>query len=150
MSRRVIGVIGGGQCTPEIASLAEEVGGEIAKRGGVLICGGLFGVMEAACRGAKSNDGLTIGLLPGKSKSEANAFVDIRIATGMADARNIIIVRSADAVIAIAGEYGTLSEISFCLKFKVPLIGLKTWDFDPAIIKANTAQEAVERAFDLS
>ena len=68
----------------------------------------------------------------------------------MADARNIIIVRSADAVIAIAGEYGTLSEISFCLKFKVPLIGLKTWDFDPAIIKANTAQEAVERAFDLS
>jgi uncharacterized protein (TIGR00725 family) len=104
--------------------------------------------MEAACRGAKSASGTTIGILPGFNKSDSNRFVDIPIVTGMADARNLIIVRTADAVIAINGEFGTLSELSFCLKFNVPVVGLKTWDVAPAIISAQSAQEAVNKAFE--
>ena len=149
MSRRIIGVIGGGTCSPEMAQIAEEVGERIAEKGAILICGGLFGVMEAACRGAKSKGGTTIGILPGRDKSEANSFVDIPIVTGMGEARNIIIVRSAAAVIAIGGEHGTLSEIAFCLKFKVPLVGIKTWDFDPAIVHVDTPGEAVDKAFEM-
>ena len=144
----IIGVIGGGKCTPEMAELAEEVGREIALGGAILICGGLSGVMEAACRGAKMANGATIGVLPGVRKADANDYVDIPIVTGMSEARNIIIVRSADAVIAVGGEYGTLSEISFCLKLRVPVVGLKTWEVDPAVLKAETAEEAVRRVFD--
>ena len=150
MKQKMIGVIGGGQCSPDIELIAEEVGSLIAKKGAVLICGGLSGVMEAACRGAKKSNGTTIGVLPGNRKTEANLFIDIPIVTGMADARNIIIVRSSDAVIAIDGKYGTLSEISFCLVYNVPVIGLKTWNVDPAIIQANNANEAVKKAFDLA
>jgi len=150
MRKKIIGVIGGSQCSPETVSLAEEVGSLIAEKGGILICGGLSGVMEAVCRGAKKHDGLTIGVLPGDVKSEANPHVDIPITTGMRDARNIIIVRSSDAVIAINGEYGTLSEISFCLKFDIPIIGLKTWEIDQAIVLVSNPQEAVSKAFDLA
>ena len=105
-------------------------------------------VMEAACRGAKTANGATIGVLPGLRKSDANDYVDIPIVTGMSEARNIIIVRSADAGIAVGGEYGTLSEISFCLKLRVPVVGRKTWEVDPAVLKAETAEEAVRRVFD--
>lgn len=150
MRKTIIGVIGGSQCSPEIVSLAEEIGGLIAEKGGILICGGLSGVMEAVCRGAKKQHGLTIGVLPGDLKSEANPYVDIPITTGMRDARNIIIVRSSDAVIAINGEYGTLSEISFCLKFDIPIIGLKTWEIDRGIVLVSNPQEAVNKAFDLA
>ena len=150
MKQIMIGVIGGGQCAPDIELIAEEVGALIAQKGAVLICGGLSGVMEAACRGAKRSNGTTIGVLPGTRKTDANLYIDIPIVTGMADARNIIIVRSSDAVIAIDGKYGTLSEISFCLVYNVPVIGLKTWNVDPAIIQANNANEAVKKAFDLA
>ena len=150
MKQKMIGVIGGGQCSSDVENLAEEVGSLIAQREGVLICGGLSGVMEAACRGAKKSNGTTIGVLPGDRKSDANPFIDIPIVTAMADARNIIIVRSSDAVIAIDGKYGTLSEISFCLAFNVPVIGLKTWDVDPGIIEANNAKDAVNKAFELA
>ena len=150
MKQIMIGVIGGGQCAPDIELIAEEVGVLIAQKGAVLICGGLSGVMEAACRGAKRSHGTTIGILPGTRKTDANLYIDIPIVTGMADARNIIIVRSSDAVIAIDGKYGTLSEISFCLVYKVPVIGLKTWDVDPAIIQASNANEAVTKAFALA
>ena len=150
MKQKMIGVIGGGQCSSDVESLAEEVGSLIAQKGGILICGGLSGVMEAASRGAKKSNGTTIGVLPGKNKHGANPYIDIPIVTGMADARNIIIVRSSDAVIAIDGKYGTLSEISFCLVFNVPVIGLKTWNVDPAIIQASNANEAVNKAFDLA
>lgn len=148
MRSKIIGVIGGSQCTPEIETLAEKVGQLIAQKGGILICGGLSGVMEAACRGAKKQGGITIGVLPGNTKSEANPFVDIPIATGIGEARNVIIVRTSDAVIAVDGEYGTLSEISFCLKFNVPLIGLKTWEVGEGIVRVSEAQEAVDKAFD--
>jgi len=144
---RIIGVIGGGQCSPEVDKLAEEVGAEIAKRKTALICGGLGGVMEAACRGAKSANGITIGVLPGISKGDANRFVDVPIVTGMSEARNLIIVRTADAVIAVDGRFGTLSEISFCLVYGVPVVGLQTWDIDASIIKATDAVDAVEKAF---
>lgn len=146
MDHKIIGVIGGGQCSKEIEKLAEEVGAHIALNKGILICGGLSGVMEAACRGAKKCGGITIGVLPGTHKSDTNEYVDIPIATGMGDARNVIIIRSADAVVAIDGEYGTLSEISFCLKFNTPVVGLNTWKVDPKIILATDARDAVEKA----
>ena len=93
---------------------------------------------------------MTIGFLPGNRKSDANPFIDIPIVTGMSDARNILIVHSSDAVIAIDGKHGTLSEIAFCLVYNVPVIGLKTWDVDPTIIQASNADDAVNKAFDLA
>ncbi|MFQ5637090.1 MAG: TIGR00725 family protein [bacterium] len=146
-SNTIIGVIGGGHCSRDIEILAENVGENIARQGGILICGGLYGVMEAACRGAKKQGGTTIGILPGADKSEANRFVDIPIVTGLADARNVIIARTADGVIAVNGEYGTLSEIAFCLKFNKPVVGLQTWGVDAGIVAANDAKEAVDKIF---
>jgi len=139
----LIAVIGGSHCSEEIYELARQVGQEIARAGALLICGGMFGVMEAACRGAKEAGGTTIGILPGKMKSEANAFIDIPIVTGLNDARNVIIARSADGVIAVDGEYGTLSEIAFALKFGKPVVGLKVSFALPHVIQATTAAEAV-------
>ncbi len=146
----LIGVIGGGSCTNETASIATEVGELIARENAILICGGLGGVMEAACRGAKLGGGRTIGVLPGKLKSAANVFVDIAIPTDMGDARNIIIVRSADAVIALDGEFGTLSEMAFCLKFHTPLVSLNSWKIDPAIVHATSPEDAVRKALSLA
>jgi uncharacterized protein (TIGR00725 family) len=143
---KIIGVIGGSDCSPEIYELAREVGAEIARRGAGLICGGLFGVMEAACRGAKEHGGFTIGILPGNSKAEANAFVDLKIVTGLHHARNVIIAQTADALIAIDGAYGTLSEIAFGLNFGKPVIGLRA-DFQIAgMHQAQSAAEAVALA----
>ncbi|MDI6735387.1 MAG: TIGR00725 family protein [bacterium] len=147
-----IGVIGESQPSLEGKKLAFEVGVEIAKAKAILICGGLSGVMEEASRGAKSQGGLTVGILPGTDKATANPYIDIPIVTGLDQARNIIIIRSSQAVIAIEGSYGTLSEMAFCLKLGVPLIGLKTWKLNrenheiPPIIYAQTAKEAVEIA----
>lgn len=149
MKRKIIGVIGGSQCSPEISNLAEQVGEGIARNNAILICGGLFGVMEAACRGAKKSNGLTIGVLPGDDAAQANSFVDIAIVTGMGDARNVVIARTADAVIAIDGEYGTLSEIAFCLKFGKPVIGLKSWRVDPRIKEAANPQDAINKALQM-
>jgi uncharacterized protein (TIGR00725 family) len=106
--------------------------------------------MEAACRGAKSEGGLTIGIIPGFSKSDANPYVDIPVITGMSHARNIIVVRSSDAIIAIGGGYGTLSEIAFALKLEIPVIGISTWEVSPEIRRVTTPKEAVGLAFALS
>ena len=106
-----IGVIGGGKCSKKEADLAEEVGRELARCGATLICGGLGGVMEAACRGSQLAGGRTVGILPGNDPRKANRYVDIPVVTGMGEARNVIIVKSVQAVIAIDGEFGTLSEI---------------------------------------
>ena len=145
-----IGVIGDAICSEKIMSLAEEVGREIAKRKGVLICGGLTGVMEGAARGAKKEGGLTIGIIPSESADDANPFIDIPIVTGLQDARNVIVVRSSEAIIAIHGKYGTLSEIALALKFKIPVIGLNTWEVSHDIVSASNAVDAVEKAFNLS
>jgi uncharacterized protein (TIGR00725 family) len=107
--------------------LAEEVGRELAKRGVTLVCGGLGGVMEAACRGAKQSGGRTIGILPGRSPKDANPYVDIPIVTGMGYSRNVIVVSTGRAVIAVGGAYGTLSEIGHALGYGIPVVGLKTW-----------------------
>ena len=146
---RRIGVIGDAACSEEVMNLAEEVGQEIAKRQGILICGGLTGVMEGAARGAKKQGGLTIGIIPGVSAKDANPFIDIPIVTGLRDARNIIVVRSSEAIIAVHGKYGTLSEIAFALKFKIPVIGLYTWAVSPDIVIALNAVDAVGKAFHL-
>ncbi|MCR4438940.1 MAG: TIGR00725 family protein [bacterium] len=151
MERRpVVAVLGGAVCSQEISQLAYEVGRLIAEQGGVLICGGRSGVMEAACRGAQEHGGLTVGILPGDDAGEANPFVQIAIATGLGEARNVLIVKSADAAIAVDGGYGTLSEIAFCLKLGVPVVGVQTWTIDPGIHQAHSAAEAVQMAFQLA
>lgn len=139
-----IGVIGANQCSKEIENLAEEVGREIAGRGFILLCGGLGGVMEAAARGAKEEGGITVGILPGPDPKEANRFIDVKIATNMGHARNIILVHSSHAIIAIGGEYGTLSEIAIALKLGKPLVGLNSWNIE-GITQVSDAKEAVQK-----
>jgi len=152
----IIAVIGGGSCNREEARLAEEVGRELAKRGATLVCGGLGGVMEAACKGASSEGGVTIGILPGDDRQSANPYVRIPIATGIGYARNVAVVKSSQAVIAVGGNYGTLSEISHALQSGIPVIGLNTWSIarngkeDKAIISAQSATEAVDKALELA
>jgi uncharacterized protein (TIGR00725 family) len=153
---KIIAVIGGGQCTKKEAGLAEEVGRELAKRGAVLVCGGLGGVMEAACRGASAEGGTTIGILPGDDRHTANPHVKFAIATGLGYARNMAVVKSARAVIAVSGSYGTLSEIGHALQAGIPVIGLGTWSLsrngkeDNPIIPAQSPAEAVEKALELA
>jgi len=154
--RKFIAVIGGGQCSKEEAKLAEEVGRELAKRDVVLVCGGLGGVMEAACKGASSEGGMTIGILPGNDSQVANPYVQIPIVTGLGYARNMAVVKSAQAVIAIGGSYGTLSEISHALQSSIPVVGLNTWSLsrnnqqDSSIISAQNPTEAVDKALSLA
>jgi uncharacterized protein (TIGR00725 family) len=143
-----IGVIGAGVCSDQVSRLAGEVGEEIAKAGAVLVCGGMGGVMEAACKGAKRQNGVTVGILPGTDKSQANAFVDYPIATGLGEGRNLLVVRNSDAVIALPGEFGTLSEIAFSLRLGKPVVGLSTWQVSDKIIQAKNAAEAVSIALD--
>jgi len=152
----IVAVIGAGRCSKEVARVAEAVGRELARRGATLVCGGLGGVMEAACRGAKSEGGLTIGILPGSSCHEANPYVDIPVVTGLGEARNVIVVRTAQAVIAVDGEFGTLSEIAHALKLRIPVVGLSTWQLAKqgrrvlAIVEAATPVEAVDKALALA
>ena len=136
-----IAVVGGGDCSPAVERVAHSLGGLLAERGHILICGGLGGVMEAACRGAKEAGGLTVGILPGE-REDANDNVGIAIATGMGHARNVIIVKSSDAVIALPGEHGTLSEIALALKMNKTVISLGSWEI-PGTRKAGTPEEAV-------
>lgn len=138
-----IAVIGGHSCPPHIAKIAEEAGEGIARLGHSLICGGLGGVMQAACKGAKSAGGETIGILPGHDKEEANPYVDIPIVTGLGYMRNNLVVKNADIIIAIDGKEGTLSEIAFALQMKKPILGIKTWDI-PGIIQVKGAKEALD------
>ncbi|RJQ44493.1 MAG: TIGR00725 family protein [Nitrospiraceae bacterium] len=144
----IISVIGAGSCDEGVYAIAEKVGDLIARKGAILITGGLGGVMEAASKGAKQAGGTTVGILPGSRKDEANPFIDIPITTGLSHARNVIVVRSADAVIAVSGEYGTLSEIGIALKLGKPVVGLRTWDIE-GVVKATSPEEAVEKAFEL-
>jgi len=154
--QKIIAVIGGSQCSKEEAKIAEEVGRQLARQGAILVCGGLSGVMEAACKGASSEGGITIGILPGESRQAANPYVQIPIVTGIGYARNITVVKSAQAVIAIDGNYGTLSEISHALQSGIPVIGLNTWSLsrnskqDNSIIPAQNATEAVDKAIELA
>ena len=131
------------------------MGREIARRGAALVCGGMEGVMEAACKGASEAGGLTIGILPGDSRRDANPYVQIPIVTGIGYARNVAVVKTAQAVIAIDGSYGTLTEIGYALQSGIPVIGLKTWSLsmdgraDNKIIPADNPKEAVDKAIAL-
>ena len=148
----LIAICGAGQCDGGIAALAEIVGRGVAAGGATLICGGLGGVMAAACRGARAAAGLTIGLLPGGDTSAANPDVVVPIATGLGEGRNLLIVSSADVVIAIGGEYGTLSEIALARKIGRAVIGLRTWNLgrdtagEPHLLAVNSPEAAVAAA----
>lgn len=140
----VIAVIGENDPTPEVAALAEAVGEELASAGAILVCGGLGGVMEAACRGASRKGGVTIGILPGRRREDANPFVTYAIPTGLGHARNILVIRAAQAVIAVGGKFGTLSEIAFAKIEGLAVIGLHTWELK----REGLREEAIRQAAD--
>lgn len=152
---KIVAVIGASRCSSEETLWAEEVGRELAKNQAAVVCGGLTGVMEAVCRGASKAGGLTIGILPGDNPEAANRYVGIPIMTGLGYARNVIVVKSAQAAIAIGGSYGTLSEIAFARQRNIPVIGLNTWELsrngtaDKTIIQAKSPREAVELALSM-
>src|SRR5437867_2081048 len=151
-----IGVMGASECPPRILELAREVGYLIGRRGGILVCGGQGGVMEAAARGAKEAGGITLGILPGARAADANPHIDIPIVTEMGNARNAINVLTSQAIIAVHGAYGTLSEIALALRSGTPVVGLETWSLAPPeggqadIALARSPEEAVTLAFRLA
>jgi len=156
VSRVHVAVIGAGEATEEQIGAAEVVGATLATAGAVVVCGGLGGVMAAACRGAKSAGGTTVGILPGTTRADANEWVDVAVATGLGEGRNAIVVRDVDAVVAIGGAYGTLSEIALALRAGVPVVGWRTWELtEPSgdwvpIIPADDPAEAAETALRLA
>jgi uncharacterized protein (TIGR00725 family) len=145
--RPYVAVIGPSDATSQETRNAEEIGRKLADGGATVVCGGLGGVMEAACRGASTAEtiGTTVGLLPGTDRDSANEWVQIAIPTGLGELRNGLVIRAADAVIAVGGAYGTLSEIALALRAGVPVIGLNTWDIE-GVERVETADEAVSRA----
>lgn len=146
--KRIVSVIGGRTCTKEVEQMAQDLGKKLAKVADILVSGGLSGVMEAVCSGFKGEGGLTIGIIPSYNKVDANKFVDISIPTGMGLARNVLVVKSADVVVALPGRAGTLSEIAYCIQFGIPVITLGSWDV-PGVIKVNNVDEAVKKAKEL-
>jgi uncharacterized protein (TIGR00725 family) len=146
-NKRRIAVIGGSRAARRHLDQAFEVGRRIAEKGAILVCGGLSGVMEAASRGARQAGGLTIGILPGANPAEANAFIDIPLATGLGYTRNSLVAMNADALIAVDGEYGTLSEIAYAIVYGKKVIGLDTWDIR-GVRTARSPEEAVNLALE--
>jgi uncharacterized protein (TIGR00725 family) len=144
-----VAVVGSGEATGELYDAAREVGRLVAERGGVVVCGGLGGVMEAAARGATERGGVAIGVLPDEDRERANPFLSYSVATGMGQARNLAVACSADVVIAVGGEYGTLSEIGLALKVGRPVVALKSWELLGNVIVVSSPEEAVEKAYGL-
>jgi uncharacterized protein (TIGR00725 family) len=140
-----VAVVGPGDHDPEAEHAAEAVGAALARAGAVVLTGGLAGVMAAASRGAAQAGGLTVGLLPGHDRADANQWVTVALATGLGELRNGLLIRCADAVIAVGGAYGTLSEVALALKTGVPVVGLDTWTID-GIVPAATPGEAAASA----
>ena len=141
-----IGVIGAGECDEQTALLAYEVGKEIALRGAVLVCGGMGGVMEAACHGCQAAGGVSLGLLPGKKRQAANSYVSYALTTGMGEMRNFLVVRCSDVLIAVSGKYGTLSEMAIALKEGKRVIALQPFWQCPGVEVAFSPKEAVSKA----
>jgi len=144
----IIGVIGAGKCSKKLAEQAHLIGATIASHNAILVCGGLGGIMEAAAQGAKENGGITMGILPGNTKDSANAYIDIAIPTGIGEARNAVIVNTADVLIAMHGKYGTITEIAFALKSGKPVISPFEWTAFPEIETIPDPEEAVKTAID--
>lgn len=143
MHKRIVSVIGGHQCSAEAEQIARDLGKNLTQVVEVLICGGLSGVMEAVCRGFKAGNGLTIGITPSYDKEAANDYVDVVIPSGLGFARNVLVVKSADVVVALPGEEGTLSEVAFALQFKIPVISLNSWDIK-GVIKVSSMEEVIK------
>jgi uncharacterized protein (TIGR00725 family) len=147
-----VAVVGGGVATVGEERAAEEVGRRLAEAGAVVVCGGRGGVMQAVCRGAKAGGGTTVGILPGTSRSEANQYVDVSIATGLGELRNGLVVRAADVLVAVGGQFGTLSEIALALATGKPVVALGGWELaregEPvqAIVRATSPADAVAKA----
>jgi uncharacterized protein (TIGR00725 family) len=144
MADKIVGVIGGRQCTPEVEQLAHNLGQSLAKVVGYLVSGGLSGTMMAVSSGFRAGGGKTIGIIPSYEKGDANPFIDIVIPSGMGLARNVLVVKTADAVVALPGEAGTLSEVAYCLQLGIPVVSLHSWDIR-GVIKVDTIAEAVEQ-----
>ena len=140
-------VVGSGEASGELYEKAREVGRLVAEHGGTVVCGGRSGVMEAAARGATEAGGVAIGILPGEDRREANEYLSYSVATGTGNARNLAVVCSADVVVAVGGEYGTLSEIGLALKVGRPVVALMSWDLGEHVTVASSPREAVEAAF---
>lgn len=144
LAGRRVSVIGAGACDAATAALAHELGAGIAVLGAALVCGGLGGVMEAACRGARENGGSTIGILPGEDRSQANAHVQTAVATGLGPMRNYLVVLNGDVVMAVEGEAGTLSELALAQKTAKTVIALGRWSCMPGVLPAQDAREALQ------
>jgi uncharacterized protein (TIGR00725 family) len=139
-----VAVVGPGDASPHELQTAEDVGAALAEHGAVVVTGGLGGVMEAACRGARSRRGRTVGILPGEDRDAANGWVEIAIATGLGELRNALVVRAADAVVAVGGGHGTLSEVALALKLGRPVVGIGTWEVH-GVEHVSTPAEAIDR-----
>ena len=137
-------MIGGHSCTPEVEEKAQKLGKKLAKVADVLVCGGLGGVMKAVCQGFQAAGGLTIGIIPTYDKNDANEYVDIVLPTGLGFARNVLVVKSADIVVALPGKAGTLSEVAYAQVFGIPVISLNSWEIAGAV-KVKTVEEAVRK-----
>ncbi len=146
----VIAVIGAGKCSKKLRDMAFEVGKYVAEEGGIIVCGGLGGIMEGAARGAREAGGITIGILPTDQKEDANEFIDFVIPTGFGEARNIMVVRAADAVVAFPGKFGTLTEMAFALHAKKPVVSVKAWRLSDEIHQVESPLEAAELAMKLA
>ena len=151
-----VAVCGGGVFDEDSAAAARAVGAALAREGATVLCGGGGGVMEAVCEGVRAEGGLSIGILPGDDRDSANPYVDIALPTGMGEMRNMLLVRASDVVIAISGEFGTLSEIGFALRVGIPVVGLDTWQLhkrgvaSDAIVETSSPEEAVRVALELA
>jgi uncharacterized protein (TIGR00725 family) len=148
MRKKIIGVVGGRTCNKEVEQLAHEIGELVARVGAVLVCGGFGGVMEAACKGSKSVQGETLGIISTYNKENANKYCDIVIPTGLGLARNVLVVQTADIIIALPGKYGTLSEIAFALQFSKPVISFGSWDIE-GVVKVRDIQEVESKLKEL-
>lgn len=151
MNGPYVAVCGPSAATAEEAAWAEEIGRRLADAGATVVCGGLGGVMDAAARGAREAGGTVVGILPGETRAGASSHLTVAIPTGMGEARNALIARAADAVIAVGGEWGTLSEIALAMKMGTPVVGLSTWDLSgrtDSILRAESPEDAVRLALE--
>jgi uncharacterized protein (TIGR00725 family) len=144
-SAKYVGVIGGGECTDTTYKTAQGLGFEIGKKGWILVCGGLGGVMEAAAKGCVEAGGMTLGILPGLKRDSANPYIRMALPTGLGEGRNLLVVRASDVLVSIGGGYGTLSEIALALKAGKPVIGLETWEHIQGIQYVLHPDEVIEK-----
>lgn len=146
----VIAVIGAGECSRKLCDMAADVGRYVAENGGVVLCGGLGGIMEGAARGAKEAGGTTIGIIPSENKADANQFIDYVIPTGFGQARNVLVIRAADAIVALPGKFGTLSEMAFALISGKPIVSVQAWKLGEEIQQVEDPIEAAKIAMELA